>query len=59
VVETNLELITSRRVLAGGNTHNMLSVVTFRVSSRLKVWSAYACVQPGSVALVKTAGVSN
>ena len=27
---TSLELIRSRRVLAGGNTHNVLSVVTYQ-----------------------------
>jgi len=57
---TSLELIRSSRVLAAGNTHNVLSVVAYQsVSSRLKVWPAYACVQPGSVALIKTAAVSN
>jgi len=47
-------------VLGEGNTHNVLFVVTYQsISSHLKVSQAYACVQPGSVALIKTAGVSN
>jgi len=50
-------------VFAAGSMHNVLSVVTYHsnhfVSFESLSWPAYACVHPGSVALIKTAGVSN
>ena len=62
-VYTSLELIRSSRVLAAGSAHNVLSVVTYQsISSRLKVYPdrrTRVYSTPGSVALVKTVGVSN
>ena len=55
---TSLELIRSSRVLAAGNTrgHSSKRYVSFECLTG--IW-AYACIEPGSVALIKTAGVSN
>ena len=56
-------LITSATWVAGDKSRltmccNVLSVVSHQsVSSCLKVWPAYACVQPSSLALINTAGV--